>query len=102
MYPDLLVKVKFYIVSHHFPDVPDKFAGTVPKGVIVCTALSHLGIVICLEGGIVFYNIMSCVYKCIPKDFGSTLGHSGFFGIGSFQTDIQKEPSRYMQAACWC
>ena len=34
-YPDLLVEVKFYIVSHYLPDNSDEFAGTMPKGVIV-------------------------------------------------------------------
>ena len=48
-YPDLLVEVEFYIVSHHFPDDFDKFAGTMPKGVIVRTAFSHLGIIISFE-----------------------------------------------------
>ena len=77
-YPDLLVEVEFYIVSHHFPDDSDKFAGTMPKGVIVRTAFSHLGIIISFEGGIIFNNVMSCVYKGVSKYLGSTLGHSGF------------------------
>jgi hypothetical protein len=80
-YPDLLVEVEFYIVSHHLPDDSDKFACTMPKGIIVCTAFSHLGIVIRLEGGIIFNNVMSCIYKCISEDFGSTLGHPGFLSL---------------------
>ncbi len=27
---DLLVEIKFYIVSHHLPDDSDQFAGTMP------------------------------------------------------------------------
>lgn len=57
MYPDILVEVKFYIVNYHLPDDPDMFAGTLPKGVIVCTAFSYLGIVIGLEGSVVFNNV---------------------------------------------
>lgn len=33
-YTDLLFEVKFYIVSEHLPDDPDKFAGTVPNGTV--------------------------------------------------------------------
>ena len=42
------------------------------KGIIVSPAFSHLGFVVSLEGGIIFNNIVSCINKCISKDFGST------------------------------
>ena len=62
------MEVEFYIVGHYFPDDSDKFAGAVPESIIVCPAFCHLGIIISLEGGIVLYNIMSCIYKSIAKD----------------------------------
>mgnify|MGYP000016783550 FL=1 len=34
-YTDLLFEVKFYIVSEHLPDDSDKFAGTMPKCIVM-------------------------------------------------------------------
>lgn len=62
LYTDLLIEVKFYIVGHHFPDDPDELTGTVPKGIVVRPAFSHLLVIISFKGGIVFYYIMSCIY----------------------------------------
>ena len=74
-YPDLLFEVKFNFVSQHLPDDSDELAGTVPKGIIMSPAFRHLGIVIGLEGGVVFNNIVSCINKCISEDFGSMFRH---------------------------
>ena len=74
-YPDLLFEVKFNFVSQHLPDDSDELAGTVPKGIIMSPAFSYLGIVIGLEGGVVFNNIVSCINKCISEDFGSMFRH---------------------------
>ena len=74
-YPDLLFEVKFNFVSQYLPDDSDELAGTVPKGIIMSPAFRHLGIVISLESGVVFNNIVSCINKCISKDFGSTFRH---------------------------
>ncbi len=68
----LLFEVKFQVVSHHFPDDSDELAGTVPKSIIVSPAFSHLGVIVSLEGGIAFNNIVSCINKCISEDFRST------------------------------
>ena len=57
-----LVEVEFYFVSEHLPDDSDKFAGTVPKSIVMRPAFSHLGIILCLEGGIVFHNIVLTKY----------------------------------------
>lgn len=57
-YTDLLVEVKFYFVSEHLPDDPDKLAGTVPEGIVVSPAYCHLGVIVSLEGGVVLYNIV--------------------------------------------
>ncbi len=67
--PTLLVEVNFYVISHYLPDNPDKFVGTVPKSIIASTAFSHLGIVIDLEGGILYrrYELRN---KSITEDFG--------------------------------
>ena len=80
-YTDLLLEVKFYFVSKHLRDDSDKLAGTMPKGIIVGPAFRHLGIVVSLESGVVFYNIVSCVNKCISEYFGTTLRHSGFLSL---------------------
>ena len=80
-YTDLLFEVKFYFVSKHLPDDSDKLAGTVPKGIIVSPVFRHLGIIVILESGVVFYNIVSCVNKCISEDFGTMFGHSGFLSL---------------------
>ena len=57
IWANLLIEVKVYVVGHHFPDDPDKLAGTVPKGIVVRPAFCHLLIVISLKGGIVLNNI---------------------------------------------
>ena len=49
----LLVEVKVYVISHHFPDDTDELAGTVPKSIVMRPALSHLLVVISFKGGIV-------------------------------------------------
>ena len=74
-YLNLIFEVKLYFVSQHLLDDSDELAGTVPKGIIMSPAFRHLGIVIGLEGGIVFNNIVSCVNKRISEDFGVTFGH---------------------------
>ena len=48
-YPDLLIEVKFYFVSQHLPDDSDKFAGTMPKGIVVSPVLCHLLIIVNME-----------------------------------------------------
>ena len=80
-YPDLLIEVKFHVVSHHFPNDSDELAGTVSKGIIVSPAFGHLGFVVSLEGGIVFNNIVICINKCLSEDFRSPFGHSGFLSL---------------------
>ena len=64
-YTDLLLEVKFCIVSKHLPDDSDKFAGTVPKCIVMRPAFSPLGIIISLEGCVVSDNVPSCIYKGI-------------------------------------
>ena len=64
-YTDLLFEVKFYFVSEHLPDDSDKFAGTVPKCIVMRPAFSPLGIIISLEGCVVSDNVPSCIYKGI-------------------------------------
>lgn len=43
-YADLLFEAKFYFVSEHLPDDSDKLVGTVPKGIVMGSAFSSLGI----------------------------------------------------------
>ena len=64
-YTDLLFEVKFDIVGEHLPDDSDKFAGTMPKCIVVRPAFSPLGIIISLEGCVVSDNVPSCIYKGI-------------------------------------
>ena len=64
-YTDLLFEVKFDIVGEHFPDDSDKFAGTMPKCIVMRPAFSPLGIIISLEGCVVSDNVPSCIYKGI-------------------------------------
>ena len=70
---DFLVEVKFQVVCHHFPDDSDELGGTMSQGIVVSPAFRHLGIVVSLEGGVVLYNIVSCIYQSITQYFGSTL-----------------------------
>ena len=56
-YTDLFIEVKFYFVSQHLPDDSDKFAGTMPKGIVVSPALCHLLIIVSFKGGIVFTTL---------------------------------------------
>ncbi len=51
---DHLIEVKFDFVSEHFLDNSDKFAGTVPKGIVVSLAFHHFGIIISFEGLLFF------------------------------------------------
>lgn len=51
------------------------------KGIIMSPAFSHLGIIVCLEGSVVFYNIVCGVNKCISEDFGSTFRHPSFLSL---------------------
>ena len=60
---DLLDEIKFDFVREHLMDDSDKLAGTMPKGIIMCSAFRHLGIIISLESGIVFHNIVSCIHQ---------------------------------------
>ena len=64
-YTDLLFEVKFDIVGEHLPDDSDKFAGTMPKCIVMRPAFSPLGIIISLEGCVVSDNVPSCIYKGI-------------------------------------
>ncbi len=72
-YKDLLIEVKLSFVREHLPDDSDKLAGTMSKGIVTSPAFRHLGIIISLEGGIVFNNIVSCIHKCISKHSGTAL-----------------------------
>ena len=45
-YTALFFDVKCNIVSEHLPDDSDKFAGTVPKGIVVSPVFSFSGIII--------------------------------------------------------
>lgn len=74
-YTDLLIEVKFYFVSQHFLDNSDKFADTIPKGIVVSLDLCHLLIIVSFKGGIVFYYIVSCVDQSIFENIGATFRH---------------------------
>lgn len=54
---DLLTEIKLYFVSEHLIDDPDKFAGTMPKGIVISKAFRYLSIVIRLEGGVVLSTL---------------------------------------------
>ena len=58
-YTDLLFEVKFDIVGEHLPDVSDKFAGAMPKCIVMRPAFSPLGIIISFEGCVVPNNVPS-------------------------------------------
>lgn len=79
-YTDLLVEAKFNFVSEHLPDDPDKFAGTVPEGIVVRPAFCHLFVIVSFEGGIVLNNIVGCVNERISEHSGAAFGHSGASG----------------------
>lgn len=64
-YIDLLFEVRFYFVSEHLPDAPDKFVRIVPKGIVMSPIFRSLSIIINLDRGVVFNNIVSCVHKGI-------------------------------------
>lgn len=64
-YIDLLFEVRFYFVSGHLPDAPDKFVRIVPKGIVMSPLFRSLSIIISLDRGVVFNNIVSCVHKGI-------------------------------------
>lgn len=64
---DLEGKVKFYFISEHLPDNSDKFAGAMPKCIVVRPAFSPLGIVISLEGCVVSNNIPTEIMLHIIK-----------------------------------
>ena len=70
-YTDLLIEVKFDFVSQHLPDDSDKFAGTVPKSIVMSPAFRHLLIIVSFKGGIVFYYIVSCVDQSISENTGA-------------------------------
>jgi len=80
-YADLLFEVKFHFVSEHLPDDSDKFAGTVPKGIIVSLSFGSLGIVVSFESRIVLYNIMCCIYESVTKNTRSSFGHLGLLSL---------------------
>ena len=44
-------------VSEHLPDDSDKFASTVPKGIVMSPAFRSLGIIISFESSIVFTTL---------------------------------------------
>ena len=77
---DLLVEVKFHLVSEHLPDDSDELAGAMPEGVVVSPAFRHLSVIVSLEGGIVLYDIVGCVDECIPEHPGAEFGHPGASG----------------------
>ena len=62
-YTDLLIEVKFYFVSQHLPDDSDKFAGTMPQGIVMSPAFRHLLIIVSFKGGFVLNDIMSCIHQ---------------------------------------
>jgi len=68
-----LREIKFYLVSEHLIDDPDELAGTVPEGIVVNPAFRHLGIVISLEGGVVFNHVVRSIHQGIAKDFRTPL-----------------------------
>jgi hypothetical protein len=71
-YTDLLIEVKFELISEQIENDSEEFSGTVPNGIIVGQAFCYLGIIVCLEGGIVFNGLVSYIDKCIIKDTGIT------------------------------
>lgn len=42
-YTDLLIEVKLHFVSQHLSDDSDKFADTMPQGIVMSTAFRHWG-----------------------------------------------------------
>ena len=62
-YTGFLFEVKCHFVSNHFADDADKLFSTVPKGNVVGLFISSFGFVISFESGVVFKNIVSCIYK---------------------------------------
>ena len=51
------------------------------KSIVMSSAFGHLGVIVSLEGRIVFYHVVSCVDQCIPENPGATLRRSGVAGI---------------------
>lgn len=98
-YTDSLFKIKFNMVSEHLKDDSDELACTVPKSIIMRPSFGSLSVIIGLEGGVIFYNIVCCVYKSITQHPRATLGHT-FFLPESYRIDIRKGLARQRQAAC--
>lgn len=55
---NLLFKLELYIINEHFKDGPDKLAGIVDKGIIMCSSRCAFVIIISFESNVIFYNIM--------------------------------------------
>ena len=83
-YRDLLFEIKFNFDSRHLSDDSDELVGIVPKGIIVCMVLSHLGVRISLEG-VVVNNFVSYISKCISKDFGFMFRHPRLLSLVIFR-----------------
>ena len=77
MVSDRLGQGEFDIVSEHLIDHSDKFAGAMPKGIVMTPAFSSLGIVVILESLIIFDNIVRCIHKGVTESSGSAFGHPG-------------------------
>ena len=66
-YTDLLIEVKFNIVSEHLPDDSDEFAGAAPQSIVASLPLGSLGVIIFLESRIIFYDIMDSIHNGITQ-----------------------------------
>ena len=65
-YTDLLIEVEFDSVSEHRLDDPDKFAGAVPRGIVMRPAFRILFVIISFEGLRVYrypVNNLNKLYK---------------------------------------
>lgn len=74
---DTLVEVELDVVREYLEDDSDEFAGTVSESIVVSPALRHLGIIVCLEGGIVLDHVVGSVDQSIAEDTRSPFRHSG-------------------------
>lgn len=49
------------------------------QSIVMEPAFCYLGVIISLEGGIVFHNVMCCIYKRIVEHTGAPFGQPGAF-----------------------
>ena len=75
------MEVEFQVICHHIQDDSDELAGTMSQGIVVSPAFRHLYIVVRLKGGVILYNIVSCIYQGIAQYFGTTLLHLSPTGL---------------------